>query len=86
MEYYDVQWLREHFRSNAVLLSEELHEEYTTQLKKYIRPVFADETYSPTDVDFTKMQDITKSEWDRYEQKYRSMGGFDHADRTKPQT
>lgn len=80
MESYDVQWLRDHFRNNAALLSEELHEEYIVQLKKYIRAVFSDKSYSPTDMDFVKMQDIAKREWDRYEREYKGMGGLDRID------
>lgn len=39
---YDSHWLRDHFRKNASLLSDELHGEYHALLEKDIRTVFDD--------------------------------------------
>ena len=39
---YDINWLRDHFRKNASLLSSRLHDEYHTLLEKDIRTMFND--------------------------------------------
>ena len=79
VEYDDIMWLRNHFRSNAALLSEKLHKEYTMYLKKYVREAF-EEAQCPRRMDFTEMQGIARSEWDRYEREYKGMGGLDRID------
>ena len=92
---YDINWLRDHFRMNAALLSPKLHDEYLSLLKIDIRTVFDDDwrfnaTYGPSQTaiegkitkrmimsaNFTKMQNIAKEEWLKWESAYKKMGGF----------
>ena len=90
----DFKWLRDTLRNEALMLSDEIHEEYWEFLKKELKPAYfgfgdhipAGSYMSGTPAsdtyiaDLSKMQRIAESQWKKYEAEYIRLGGkYPHA-------